>query len=195
MFSIPDSYNAFKVLAIDPGLNNIGVAVFDINAVDVSITKITALTLKEERVLQRVTLDDDYVPERTIKRQRMVDAVMRVVRSTDPVVFVSESPFFNRSKPGSFAVLTEVISDIFHEVLSYNNNIRLLVVEPLLVKHTLGVAGQKGKEVVCEAMAKMPEIVTLLETPLETLDEHAIDAIGVGYTFFKRRLTHKGSKK
>lgn len=195
MFHIPDSYQNFKIVAIDPGLNNIGVAVFDFQANPLAIKRIYATTLKEERVINHVCFDDDYVPDRTIKRGRMVEGVMKFIRTNDPVVLVSESPFFDRRKPGSFAILTEVINDIFKSVLEYNNNIRLAVVEPLLVKHTLHVAGQKGKEVVRESMAKMPEIIEILETPISDLDEHAIDAVGVGYTYFTRRLTVGEHKK
>ena len=188
MFPIPDSYKTIKLVALDPGLNNIGVAVFLIDAVNLKILDISAKTLKEGSVLDQVCLDSDYATEQMLKRWRMVDAVMQIVRDEDPVIFVSESPFFNRKMPSSFAVLTEVINDIFTSILKHNNNIRIATVEPLLVKHTLGVAGQKGKDVVRCAMEKQEAILPVLKTPVSTLDEHAIDAVGVGYTFFKRRL-------
>lgn len=195
MFPIPDTFHQFKIIALDPGLNNIGVAIFEIDAYPLKITKINALTLKEERVLDTVSLDTDYTPDRTMKRARMVAGVMKFIRAHDPVGVVSESPFFNRLMPSSFAVLTEVINDIFKEILEYNNNIRLATVEPLLVKHTLGVAGKKGKDVVREAMSNRDDILAVLEEELATLDEHAIDAVGVGVTYFTRRLKLGEPKK
>lgn len=195
MFPVPDNYTQFKIIALDPGLNNIGVAIFDIEAYPLKIVRIHALTLKEERVLDTVTLDDDYTPDRTMKRGRMVAGVMKFIRAHDPISVVSESPFFNRLMPSSFAVLTEVINDIFKEILEYNNNIRLSTVEPLLVKHTLGVAGKKGKDVVREAMNTRKDILDLLDVELDFLDEHAIDAIGVGVTYFTRRLSLGEPKK
>lgn len=195
MFPIPNTYNEFKILAIDPGLNNIGVAIFNIQANPLTILSIEALTLKEDKVLSYVPLDEDYVTERMVKRFRMVDGVLRFVKEVQPSVLVSESPFFNRLMPSSFAVLTEVITDIFNATLEYNNNIRIATVEPLLVKHTLGVAGKKGKDVVREAMEKIDEVISVLNTPIDTLDEHAIDAIGVGLTYFKRRLNEGEVKK
>lgn len=195
MFPIPSSYNRFTLVAIDPGLNNIGVAIFVIDTRLLKILSISAFTIKEERVEDRSCMDEEYVNEQTVKRSRMVSSVLTVIEKNFPEALVSESPFFDRRKPGSFAVLTEVINEIFSGTLRFNNNIRISMVAPLLVKHTLGVAGQKGKEVVKEAMAKETELLALLQDDFEKLDEHAIDAIGVGYTYFKRRLLNEGKQK
>ena len=195
MFSIPEDYKTIRLLAIDPGLNNIGVAVFIIDAITMKMCHIEALTLKEEKVLDGVYLDDDYASDRMAKRMRMKEAVLRFVKEINPSVLVSESPFFNRKMPASFVALTEIINDIFTSTQEYDNNIRLATVEPLLVKHTLGVAGQKGKDVVRDALSTFSDIMAVLENPIPTLDEHAIDAVGVGYTFFKRRILPKESKK
>lgn len=195
MFPIPDSYQQFDLVAIDPGLNNIGVAVFQFQTNPLKILTINAFTIKEERVEDRTCLDGEYIAEQVVKRTRMVNAVLTVLKKVSPEALVSESPFFDRRKPGSFAVLTEVINDIFSGTLRFNNNIRISMVAPLLVKHTLGVAGQKGKEVVKEAMSQTQEVLEVLESGFDELDEHAIDAIGVGYTYFKRRLLNEGKPK
>lgn len=195
MFPIPDSYQQFDLVAIDPGLNNIGVAVFQFQTNPLKILTINAFTIKEERVEDRTCLDGEYIAEQVVKRTRMVNAVLTVLKKVSPEALVSESPFFDRRKPGSFAVLTEVINDIFSGTLRFNNNIRISMVAPLLVKHTLGVAGQKGKEVVKEAMSQTQEVLEVLESDFDELDEHAIDAIGVGYTYFKRRLLNEGKPK
>lgn len=188
MLSNLDKYNTFKIVAIDPGLNNIGVAIFHIQTQPFSILSIHAETLKEEKVLDEVSLDGEYFTERLIKRLRMTQALMKIIKEIHPCWVVSESPFFNRRTPGSFAVLTEVISGIFESVAMFDSNIRHATVEPLLVKHTLHIAGEKGKDVVRDAMSKENYLLSVLEQNLNELDEHAIDAIGVGYTFIKRKL-------
>ena len=181
------SFQSFEFIAIDPGLNNTGVAVFNIQVKPFKIISIKAETLKADRLVDDSGLDDEDFAERIHKRYKLGHALEAFLNQYNPCIVVSESPFFDRRKPSSFAVLTEVITTLFDTVVNYNPLIRFSLVEPLLVKHTLGVAGQKGKDVVREAMEKETIILEALLDPLENLDEHSIDAIGVGYTWVKRR--------
>ena len=182
-----EGLDRFTLLAIDPGLNNCGIAIFEIQVKPFAILSIHALTLKSERLIDDSCLDDDDFIERLHKRYKMGNALRSLLERYDPCIVVSESPFFDRRKPGSFAILTEVITTLFDTVVEYNTLIRFSFVEPLLVKKVLGVAGEKGKEVVREAMGKVEDVMTVLIDPLEQLDEHAIDSIGVGYTWLKRK--------
>ena len=188
MLRISDRYHTFKLVSIDPGLNNIGAAVFDISLEKDSfkITRILAETLQEDRVVDQVCYDIEKDEERHYKRIRMVSALMRLIRHHRPSVVVCESPFFNATRPSSYAVLVEVIMEIQMSVYQYDNAIRFSLFAPQLVKKSLGVAGQKGKEVVREAMAKNETLIEALDGDLDSLDEHSVDAIAVGYTFLTR---------
>ena len=177
----------FCFIAIDPGLNNTGIAIFYVKVTPFEILSITASTLKSDRLIDDSGLDDENFTERLHKRYKMGNALKRILEETNPCVVVSESPFFDRRKPGSFAVLTEVLTTLFDTVVNYNPLIRFSMVEPLLVKKVLGVAGQKGKEVVREAMSKETLLIQALSSPLEHLDEHAVDAVGVGYTYLLKK--------
>lgn len=182
-------YESLTIVAIDPGLNNIGLSVFTLDVKEELIIKsIDARTLKADKVADWTNLDPEYRSEQIMKCYRMVDAVMYIIRNTNPSIVVCESPFFDRRKPSSFAVLSNVLSILFDRITQHNPNIQIHTVEPLLVKHVLKVAGQKGKEVVREAMEKESFLLSVLKQPLGVLDEHAIDSIGVGYTFIKRKL-------
>jgi len=181
------SLEEFCFIAIDPGLNNTGIAIFYVKVNPFEILSITASTLSADRLLDDTGLDDEDFTERLHKRYKMGNALKRILEETNPCVVVSESPFFDRRKPGSFAVLTEVLTTLFDTVVNYNPLIRFSMVEPLLVKKVLGVAGQKGKEVVREAMSKETLLIQALSSPLEHLDEHAVDAVGVGYTYLLKK--------
>lgn len=196
MLTIQEHYNSFKMVAIDPGLNNTGIAIFTISLFPFQITHIEAFTLKSERLVDDSMLDDDDFMERLHKRYMMGNSLRRILEAHNPSSVVSESPFFDRRKPGSFAVLTEVLTELYDTVVQFNPLIRFSMKAPQLVKKTLGVAGIKGKEVVKEAMAKVEEIVSVVEGSFDHLDEHAIDAIGVGYTWFteERKLNKQESK-
>jgi hypothetical protein len=55
-------------------------------------------------------------------------------------------------------------------------------IEPIVIKRTIRVDSIKEKTDVAKAIMRIPEIMSVLVTPIEMLDEHAIDAIAIGYT-------------
>lgn len=180
-------FQAFTFVAIDPGLNNVGVAIYRVQVNPFAVLSIQAFTLKAERLVDTSGLDDDAFTERLHKRHSMASAFRKVLEEVNPCLVVCESPFFDRRKPGSFAVLTEVMTTLLDTVTAYNPVVRFSVVEPQLVKKVLGVAGQKGKDVVRDAMEKETLLIAALSTPLNFLDEHGVDAIGVGYTYLVKK--------
>ena len=183
----PAHYDRLTLLAIDPGLHNIGLAVYQIRLAPYAIESIHAETLRSVRVTDVSGLDDEDFAERVRIRYSMRSAFRTYVETVQPQLVVSESPFFDRRKPGSFAILTEIMTGLFDTVAEVNPLIRFSVVEPQLVKKVLGVAGQKGKDVVREAMGKTSRIMDVLTNPLDHLDEHSIDSIAVGYAYLVKK--------
>ena len=184
MFIAPPNQSTLTLLAIDPGLNNTGVAVLKLKLDPFEIISIDALTLQAQRLIDTSGLDDEDYVERIHKRYSMTRALRKIILRENPSVVACESPFFDRRKPSSFAVLTEVLISYFDAAVEVNPAVRFSYVEPLLVKKILGVAGQKGKEVVREAMEKQDFVSKVIQR-LDDLDEHAIDAICVGITYIK----------
>ncbi len=183
MLKADTHYQHCNLLAIDPGLNNIGLATYELSLVPFKINRIHASTLKEDRVIDDIVYDNETALERDYKRSRMVAAVMKHVVEVNPDIIICESPFFDRNKPGSFAILTEVILEIRQEISRFNDRIRFSFLAPQLVKKTLGVAGIKGKEIVRDAMEKQTHLLSALDQSIDDIDEHSIDAMTVGYTF------------
>lgn len=184
MLTLPKGLTRLTLIAIDPGLNNTGVAIYKLALNPFAILSIDAFTLRAQYLLDASGLDDEDYAERVHKRYSMANALKGIFLSEMPTVIACESPFFDRRKPSSFAVLTEVLVTFFDTAVEVNPGVRFTYVEPLLVKKVLGVAGQKGKEPVREAMEKQDFIDKLIQK-VEDLDEHAIDAVGVGITYLK----------
>jgi len=175
----------FTLIAIDPGLNNIGIAIYTLQLNPFRILSIDAQTLKEDRVCEDSYYSEEGVIDRYSKRKRMVSALMKVVSAHPPAYFISESPFFDRRKPSSFAILTEVLVDIQDSVRELDDRIHMSFISPQSAKKSLGVAGIKGKEIVREALSQQAELIPLLRPSLDQLDEHAIDSVVVGYSFIE----------
>lgn len=183
-----EGYDVFTLLTMDPGLNNTGVAVFTVQVEPPKLLKIEAETLKAERLIDTSGLDDEDYAARVHKRYAMKSALRLFLKHYRPDVTACESPFFDRRKPGSFAVLSEVLTSLFDTVTEHHPSVHFNLIEPLTAKAVLGVAGQKGKEVVKVAVSELPEVIEALEGELDELDEHSIDAIGIGVTYLVRRM-------
>ena len=188
--NIPDSFSAYRIMGIDPGLNNTGVAVLDIDAVNNKITSIEAFTLINDKLLDRTGLEEATHSERLIKLYKLKQALQNVLAYVDPVWIACEAPFYNRFRPTAYAPLVEVVGMLNAASLEYNPNIGFTLFPPLTVKKLVGARSVKndtvkGKIEVSQAIAMIPEIMDVLKTPLGSMSEHAIDSIAVGYTWFK----------
>ena len=182
---IPDTYSVYKVLGIDPGLNNTGIAIFTIDCVSNSILNIDAFTLINDKLSDYTGLDEEQYTERTIKLYKLQEAVNHVLAFNNPIAVGCEAPFYNRFRPMAYGALLEVVNNIFASIIKYNPNILFHLLEPLLVKKIVGAGFMKGKISVKESVAKIPELVNVTSQDLNTLDEHSIDAIAVGYSMLK----------
>ena len=187
---IPDLYKEVRLLCFDPGLNTTGMSVFEVCGRTKQIRSIHSSTIYTERMRDYTGLDDEIVAERTLKLYKLLTTVQQALAfySDKPLIVGCEAPFYNARMPMAFVSLSEVVNTFRNAVIQFNCNIPFIVVEPQLVKKGVGVAGKLGKEVVMDAVRGIPEIMGALVTPLETLDEHAIDAIAVGWSLLRFKL-------
>ncbi len=184
---IPDRYTTYRVMGIDPGLNFTGVASLDVSYVTRKILNIEAFTLANDRLADYTGLDHDTIAERTVKLYKLKQALQYTLERYNPSFIACEAPFYNRLRPMAFGALLEVVSVLHSAVLEYNSNIGFITVAPMSVKKVIGARmvkndTEKGKLVVKEAIKNTPEIMDVLQGNIDTLSEHAIDAIAIGFT-------------
>jgi len=182
---LPYSFSTYKILGIDPGLNNTGISVFEIDYQTKNILAITAFTLVNNRLPDYTGLDDEIYNERTIKLYKLKDAIKQVVININPSAIACESPFYNRLCPMAYGALLETLNVMKSAVIEVNTNIPFTTVEPLLVKKTVGAGMTTGKLDMKDAISKNNIIMSVLSSDMNLLDEHSIDAIGVAYTYLK----------
>lgn len=185
---IPECYRSTRMVCFDPGLNTTGVSVFDVDNRTKEVLSVFAYTIYTGQSRDATGLDTEILSERTHKLYKLCDAVQHTLGYYGPAIVGCEAPFYNRMMPMAFVSLSEVVNMIRHTTLQYNYNIPFYLVEPQLVKKGVGVAGKKGKQVVMDAICDIPEIMRVLSVPIETLDEHAIDAIAVGWSLLRFKL-------
>ena len=188
MFAIPVEYQRVNVVAFDPGGDTTGVAVLTINPSTAEIFSGSAWTLKTSKIQAFTGLDPDFHSERVCKLKSLSLEVYSILEQTRPWAVGCEAPFFNRLMPSAYGSLTEVVSNIQNTCLHYNPYTRFELVSPQLVKKSVGVAGKKGKEIMRAAVGSDTALSSKLLVDLNTLDEHAIDALAVARCMINYRL-------
>ena len=185
---IPECYRSTRMVCFDPGLNTTGVSIFDVDSRTKEVLSVFAYTIYTGQVRDVTELDSEILSERAQKLYRLCGAIQQTLDLYGPAIVGCEAPFYHPRMPMAFVSLSEVVSMLRHTALQYNYNIPFFLVEPQLVKKGVGVAGKKGKQVVMDAICNIPEIMRVLSVPIETLDEHAIDAIAVGWSLLRFKL-------
>lgn len=182
---IPQEYHNYRLVSIDPGTVYCGVAVYEIDSYLRQIKTIEAFTINTEKLPNRTGLDEEYFGERLIKLIKLKMALTDFIYRIQPWAVACESPFYNRFRPMAYGALLETLSYIHTAVLDVDTRIFFKTIEPLLVKKSVGAGIMKGKIDVRYCVENNQEIMSVLNSDIDALDEHGIDAIAVGYAFIK----------
>lgn len=186
MLILPEHYRVFNWLGIDPGLTNCGVASF--TATPQRIESLDATTIQNHRIGFCPELSDNVHTERITRLNALGLVIRAILQEQRPSLVCCESPFYNPRMPGAYGSLVETITMIRMEIHRYHPGVPFLLYSPQEVKQSFKRSGQIGKLVMREALETLHELREHIRTPLEYLDEHAIDAIAVGYTGWLHQL-------
>jgi Holliday junction resolvasome RuvABC endonuclease subunit len=182
MIIVPDHWHRYYIVSIDPGNTTTGVAIYEIDYQTQRVISIEAMTLQSIRLVDHTELDPDQYSESLIKLHRLTDTLTEILLQYQPVEIVSESCFYHRVHPAAYGSLLTVINAYRTATIRHNPNVMFYTIEPIVIKRTIRVDSIKEKTDVAKAIMRIPEIMSVLVTPIEMLDEHAIDAIAIGYT-------------
>lgn len=193
----PSKPNTFTLLSIDPGSGNLGTA---IHRVDVQSKTIHTMVTKTYNAHRNRYFNShyDYVEERfdaihaRIKAHQ--DVLERLIKYHGVDVIVCESAWAGKNI-SAFNALVQCIVMLQHMLENYPQ-IRFTLITPNEAKYAIGMTKIKGqgKEGVIKALRALlkqtPTSPLTLdnEIDLEALDEHEVDAIAIGYGFFKQCL-------
>lgn len=172
-----------NILAIDPGLNNIGFSHLVYNHNTAVINSITAHTFKPEQAISGFELSH-YLDDRTIKLLAIKNYFNSIVSSNLFDIVVCEAPFFYPGKPGAYRALVEAITTMKQHLAEVSPMTPFIQLEPLMVKRYVKSLNVSSKDSTKDAL-ELLEIGKHID--LNSLDEHSVDAISIGYAFLKSR--------
>lgn len=184
-----------RVVSIDPGGDTLGMAAQHLDVVAHTDTVVDAITLKAARAIKRTTRFDHWVSrfgDRHARRAWQAEQLYSFLEYHDPHAVVAESPFMF-AQPQAFQSLTETLTMVRDVAMSRNPEVHFDTVAPTAAKKIWDVAwkGAKKEDVRAAFLTRLtdPDQYRLYyeaQRHPETLDEHSVDAILVGYHFFKQ---------
>lgn len=175
----------FTIFGIDPGSRNIGVAIYFIDIMDLSIIKIVPIQISLDKYVY-TNFQNSNLHIRLLKLMKEMNGLLKAYQ---PVAVSIESGFINVRRPGAVIPLASAISIISSCVNLYDTNIKLIEYTPSIIKKTIGANPHGNKNPVFEALLKIDEVSNTID--INYLTEHTIDGIAIAYNLLKE-IRRKG---
>lgn len=182
------------MIAIDPGSHNTGIARFDVIPSERLIVSIKAWSINVDKLKNDTILPEEIYSEKFIRYYKLRNEILRTFKKENIVYAAYEGPFMNMLQPSAYGPLVALQTLIQDALITYSPGVPFFVLQPQQGKKAVGVSGKKGKDVMREAIKKFPVLMDGLKNggcTLDELDEHAIDAIAVGFSALKLDLFKK----
>jgi Holliday junction resolvasome RuvABC endonuclease subunit len=179
-----------RINSIDPGSNTLGFCSieFSVNTLEIYSTEATTF------IGDKMSTNHYFASvhgDRFGRINAHEDNLYRLFQYHQPLVVVSESPFYSSRRPTAFQALLEVINAIRCALLRHDPSMCLEQIDPPSVKKAVGALGNAGKDDVKAAVLKLTDLNFQGPVPLAMLDEHSIDAIAVGYSKLQEYRRHR----
>ena len=167
-------------LSIDPGVNNCGLSVIDVSeafkVIHTECVKNARKFTEEEKALEI------KFGNRAVKIMAIVNRVRALINEYNLEGVAFEAPFYHSLTPTAYGSLLEVMFAIKYMVL-IESSLFFKSVEPLLVKKLFSNHSLASKEVMRQFLINKTQSGEItLDKEIDSLTEHEVDSIAVGYT-------------
>lgn len=183
MLNIPEnSPTVFRIIGIDPGTTNLGLAVLTVDIKTLIILNTYAFTLNANKLTSKDEWNCGIHSDRFDRILSLKTALLQTFILYQPTIVCVESPFFGRSHPNAFQALTEVLTAIRDTLYQHNPWMELMLVSPSEAKQAILAKGNATKEIMKEKLLSLAcelSIDPLLD--INILDEHSTDAVAIAY--------------
>lgn len=176
--------DVIRMLSIDPGAYTMGVCLSEIDPNLRTMRPIHVVTIDMTKLMRgeiQKEMETVY-GARAVRMHCIEKSITKIIEAWQPELVISEAPYLG-SFAQAYASLVESVSAIRRAVLSHDPDMRFIQIDPASVKKGIGVSGKSGdKSLMRPALIRQKNLV-LDKINIETLDEHSVDSIAVGFTF------------
>lgn len=166
-------------LSLDPGIAFTGISINDTSegfrVVETHIVKNNRAFTPEEKVIEKSQ------GPRAVKLLAIINKFKSLLESFNIEMIVIEAPFYNALTPQAYGSLLEVVFGLKYSVL-VPMDLKYRLIEPTLVKKLFTSHGMAKKEMMKQFLtSKIATGEIKMDKPVESLTEHEIDSIAIGY--------------
>lgn len=170
-----------RVLSIDPGTVNVGVAISDIET-GVGMKVLTTMNLRLKTVLKEERIRE--VSRKFAIREAIRNFILEALTTWEPSAVISEVPYLNESL-NSFLSLYECNLATREAIQLYSPTMAFIGVDPSSAKKALGVPGNSGdKSLVFDKVTNASHI-DLSDVFPKQMTEHEVDGILIGNFYYQ----------
>lgn len=165
----------FNIVGVDPGSNNVGVSILNIDSKTFSINNI-------DTILLNLTLTANHtIHENLIYRLSVLqNNIYNLLNFYKPRLVSIENSYININRPAAVVPISQSISTIELTILSFNSLIPIYKYRPSLIKNSVGAKGHAKKDEMTTALNNLTEISSLIQP--NNISEHEVDAIAIAYS-------------
>lgn len=180
------------ILSIDPGINNCGLSVLNLES-DFVVSE-TCLVKNARKFTDEEKVVETKFGNRTVKVMAIINKIKDILTrypSIDRLII--EAPFYNALTPMAYGSLLEVIFSIKYLIV-IPNSLDMKLIEPLLVKKLFSGQHLAKKEVMKQFLIKKRDEGEIKFTgEIDSLSEHEIDSIAIGYVHYLSLLEERAN--
>lgn len=170
-----------RVIGIDPGINNCGIALCSYDTDKDMLTVNDHFTLHANESAKKYNRKDSKLYGNIFSLFILEKEITEIFDRWSPDYVASEDAFYNPRTPNAFVSLKNCITSI-RRVL-YSKRQILYTIPPKLAKMTV-VKATATKEDIITAVKKLPTVKIVKDTT--DMVEHEADAIGIAHTFIEQ---------
>lgn len=183
MLVVPTEANKIRLLSIDPGTTTTGMAFFELDLTNLHVQLVDALTIKANTTKGKYRHLSLIQNDRLARITFIADVFQQYLIQFQPMMVITETAHMGKYTD-AFEGLIHCISVLEYVLMHYSSSIPLEGVDATSVKKNLNaiLRGEESKNSVREKILELYQnrhFTTFVD--IYSLDEHAIDAVAVGW--------------
>lgn len=140
------SDNYVRIIGIDPGSDNLGLCILDIDTKTSKPVYVRTHNIKIDKLITELDQLQCVIDLKFLKIFAIKRFFSEFLDRTKPDMVACEQPFFHRFTPMAFGVLSEVVSSLKLATYEYDTSLMFITYPPKTIKKAIGAGATAKKE-------------------------------------------------
>ena len=168
-----------RIIAIDPGTDNLGLCILDINTKTCNPIYARTHNIKVEKLISELDQLQCVFDLKFLKTYAIKRFFLSFLERTRPDMIACEQPFFHRFTPMAFGALSEVVVSLKLATHEYDNELSFITYPPKSVKKLIGAGATAKKPDMKNRLLSLTKYTSVLQedNPVSAMSPDEVDAM------------------